>query len=619
MTKNIIRIYYTILGILILLLFITCAKVGSPSGGPKDEKPPVIVKSKPVNYQKNFKGERFEITFNEYITIKDLTNELIISPPLKEKPTHKLRGKTFIFNLNNTLRDSITYTFNFGNSIVDFNEGNPLTNFEFVVTTGDYLDTLTLTGELVEAHNLQPLKDPVLVMMYANLNDSAPLREIPLYVGRTDKTGKFTINNIKTGTYRVFALRDVNRNMIYDHPEESIAFIDSSFVFDPAITNFKESIIIDTSLISEYVDSAMFTDSLMAKFVVDSLSGDTINIPQRISYALNVSLYLFAEETKIQYITIKERTEKGKVRLCFNRPQYDTVAIYPLNFKDSPGLILKETSKFNDTIVLWITDTTITNLDTLALRVAYTAPDSTHQLVIREDTLKLRYREAKSPPVAARRPHKDEPKEEKQEYLNLQLNVASNARIDLNRPITVLSEKPVENFNISLFSLYKIVDSVEHEVNLSLIADTSRLRRFVFDVKWEQETKYRLFIAPQAFTDIYGISNDTIDISFTTQVQDYYGTIILNIKDSNAPFLIQLIDSKDIVVRVSMAEHTEKVVFDYLGPGSYRIKAIHDINRNGKWDTGNYLAKRQPEKVYFYPEKIDLRSNWDLDLTWDIK
>jgi len=601
------------------IFFTNCAKVGSPSGGPGDKVPPKVMSSKPVNYQKNFTGENLQITFDEFVTIKDLNNELIVSPPLKERPTMRMRRKTFILNLNNKLRDSMTYTFNFGNAITDFREGNVLLNYEFVVSTGDFLDSLAVTGQLLQAINLQPSKEPVLVMMYDNLNDSAPLQEIPVYLGKTGKEGNFTINNIKTGTYRIFALKDANRNMIYDLPDEAIAFSDSAFVFDPAVTEFSEDIIFDTTHISEYVDSTMFSDSLIAKFVVDSVTGDTINIPQKLSYALHLNLFLFNEMITIQYITNKERAEREKIFITFNRPQFDSVSIDPLNFEDKPLVLLKEASADNDSIVLWVADTSIARMDTLLLKVTYSVYDSLHRLTRRSDTLNLRYRETKQESADSRRSRRtrEEAVEEK-EHLNLQLNIVPNGSMDLNKPLTIIAQRPVFDFDSSRMQLYKVVDSVEAAIPVHLLPDSVRIRKFIFQAKWEEGVKYHLFIAPGAFTDIYGMGNDTIDFSFTTRYPDYYGKIMVNLGNNQSPFVVQLMDEKDNMAASRAVMDGTKIVFDYLYPGNYKLKAIRDMNKNGRWDTGIYLEKIQPEKVYYYPERIELRSNWDIDLTWDI-
>ncbi len=611
---------YTIFFILFAgfaVFFTDCAKVGSPTGGSSDKTPPRIISSKPDNYKKNFSGDALEITFDEFVTIKNLNSELIVSPPFKERPTMRIRGKTLILDLNNELRDSITYTLNFGNAITDFHEGNILENYEFVISTGDVLDSLSVTGKLLQAFDLEPSKDPVLVMMYSNLNDSAPLQEIPIYLGRTGKEGDFTINNIKTGTYRIFALKDANNNMIYDLPDESIAFSDSAFIFDPTVTDFSEDIIIDTSLIAEYVDSTMFTDSLFATFVVDSTTGDTIDIPQKLSYALHINLYLFNEMTTIQYINNKERTEKEKIFITFNRPPFDSVSIESLNFEEKPHALLKEISQNHDTIVMWVTDTGIASMDTLLLKVSYSAYDTLHQLTWRSDTLNMRYRE-KQKPVRTKRLQRDQEKATEAEYLSLKLNIQQNSSMDLNKPLSLIAPRPVFNFDSTRMQLFRLVDTIEVADSYHLLPDSARIRNFIFQVKWEEGKRYHLFIAPGAFTDIFGISNDTIDIRFNTRFPDYYGKIMVSLTDNSSPYLIQLMDDKNNIVAIRSVTNSAKIVFDYLYPGNYRLKAIKDTNRNGMWDTGKYLENIQPEKVFFYPDKIELRSNWDTDLTWEI-
>lgn len=606
-------------GTLLGVLAFSCAKVGVPSGGPGDTTPPVIISSKPANYKTNFRGERLEITFDEFVVLKGLSDQLIVSPPLENRPVARIRGKTCILNINNPLRDSITYTFNFGDAITDFHEGNPLTNFEFVVSTGDYLDTLTVTGRVLQAEDLKPGKDPVLVMLYDNLNDSAPLLEIPLYAGKTDKDGNYAINNIKTGTYKIFGLRDVNRNMKYDLPDEAIAFVDSVFVFDPAVTEFNKDVIVDTSLIGAYVDSTMFTDSLTTEFVVDSISGDTIDIPRRINYALHVNLSLFNEQTTIQYVTVKERPERGRLLIDFNRPPFDSISIEPLSFNDRPNLLLKEVSRAGDSIVMWINDTSIIRMDTMLFKITYSAFDSLHHLISVSDTINFRYREKKEKPLPGRRQRKEEEELRPVTYIMLKSTVVPNGYMDLNRNLGLVAERPVDSFVADSMRLYRVADSVETAVPFTLIPDSGRLRTYMFNVKWEEDTRYHLFVAPGAFTDIYGLSNDTTDISFTTRDMTYYGKVIVKTGDNELPYIIQLLNSKGIPVRIKPVVKGEDTVFDFLNPGSYSLKAILDLNHNGKWDTGDYLKKIQPEKIFLNPGTIDLRSNWDMEVTWNIQ
>ncbi|NJK86151.1 MAG: hypothetical protein HC906_09450 [Bacteroidales bacterium] len=227
------RFIYLVNSLLFFLIAFSCARIGSPTGGPKDVDPPRILMSEPENYSTGFKGKELEITFDEYIQIKGIDKELFISPPLSEKPVTKIRNKTLVVDLNNELIENTTYTLNFGKAIADNNEGNALTNYEFVFSTGDYLDSLSITGKVMNAFNLTPPKEGTFVMLYENLNDTAPLTQIPLYISKTDKSGNFRMNNIKTGNYKIYSLTDENSNMFFDQQKETFAFIDSVIVLDP--------------------------------------------------------------------------------------------------------------------------------------------------------------------------------------------------------------------------------------------------------------------------------------------------------------------------------------------------------------------------------------------------
>ena len=197
----------------------SCAKIGSPAGGPRDKTPPRLEKSKPLNRAVHFDGKQIEITFDEYIKTDAIAQEMVVSPPFQERPDIRLRGMTLIIEWEEELRDSTTYTFRLGQSLKDLNEGNILRNFEFVFSTGDHLDSLGIIGTVLQAFNHKPLEDPVFMMLYENLSDSAPLLEIPDYVGKSDTKGNFLINNLRPATYRIFALQDQNRNYKYDVPD----------------------------------------------------------------------------------------------------------------------------------------------------------------------------------------------------------------------------------------------------------------------------------------------------------------------------------------------------------------------------------------------------------------
>jgi len=434
-------------------------------------------------------------------------------------------------------------------------------------------------------------------------------------VGKSDKKGNFRVNNIKAGVYKVFALTDKNSNMIYDLPDESIAFIDSAFIFDPSQIQFDRDIIIDTTYIKEYVDSTMFSDSLMTEFVVDSITGDTIVIPQKITYALHVNLFMFTEITDIQYLTNKDRIGKEQFLFTFNRPLYDSLTIYPLNFKYDNNPFLKEVSLNNDSILYWITDTTIANMDTLLVKAVYSIKDTMNNIVPQTDTISLIYRKPEVK-TKRRRNRKEEEETDVQESLELALNIQNNSKVNLNTVIHIRTAKPVFDFDTSHIHLFKMVDTLEVPEKFSFISDSLEFRKFKIRVAWEEETRYRLFLEPKAFTDIYSTANDTLEYRFSTPSLESYGKVILNISGISSPHIIQLLDLKDKVMRAENIVNDTTVIFDFLQAKKYKIKTIVDKNSNYKWDTGDYLKRIQPEKVLYYPKEIEVKSNWDIDIDW---
>ncbi len=588
-----------------------CAKIGSPTGGPKDEIPPKIVESKPGNYSTNFSSKKIEITFDEFIQLKNIYNELIISPPLKERPENKLKGKSLVVDLNNELKENTTYTLNFGNAIADNNEGNVLANFEFVISTGDYVDSLSVTGKLVNAFNLKPEEDPVFIMLYENLKDSAPYFEIPSYIGKTNKDGTFAVNNIKEDTFRIFALKDANSNLLFD-ANEKIAFIDSLFVISPEL--------IETACYY-LADSLLPTDSTAADlklrgFAIDSITGDTLKVEEKLKYALHINLFLFQEENIYQYLTAKERETREKLVFAFKRPLYDSLVIEPLNFDYGKNWFIKEKSVNNDTIIYWITDSLISNIDTVSLKLKYTVVDTLKNYVTQTDTINLKYREQKSKKQPVRKTRGDQNTEEKDKYLNLTFNIAKRATVDLNKSISISSEKPVAVYNPSLIKLYKLEDTLEIVQPFIFIKDTVRLRKFKLTTQWEERMNYKLLIEPGAFSDIYGLSNDTVLINFATQRADYYGALILTAENVVSPLIIQLLGENESLVKEKYISQNSIITFDYLEPKKYLLKIIYDDNNNRHWDTGNYLNKIQPEKVKYYTGDINVRSNWDVEIAW---
>lgn len=211
---------------------IGCANQGTLSGGKKDTTPPILNNSKSTsNYQTNFKKQTIELTFNEWLQLNDVFKQVVVSPPLREKFDVSLKKKTvrFEFDEKEVLRENATYTINFGTSVQDLTERNPVEDLRFVFSTGDFIDSLEVTGQVVEAFDKKPVKD-VLVMLYDNLSDTVVRKEKPFYFAKTDEGGNFSIKNVRADTFKVFALIDGNANYLFDNVSEKIGFLKEPIV-----------------------------------------------------------------------------------------------------------------------------------------------------------------------------------------------------------------------------------------------------------------------------------------------------------------------------------------------------------------------------------------------------
>ena len=216
----------------------SCANVVTPVGGTEDITPPEPELFYPENYSTNFSANSISIKFKDYIQLNDVFNQVLISPPLEETPDFKVKGKTLLINLKSELKDSTTYTINFGQSIKDITEGNILNNFTYVFSTGNELDSLQVSGKITDLFTNSIPKSVYAVLYLAN-SDSSFLKEKPYYFTKADATGTFTIKNIKQGVYNLYALEDQNFNYYYDLPNENIAFQSSPLMIDSNIENQK--------------------------------------------------------------------------------------------------------------------------------------------------------------------------------------------------------------------------------------------------------------------------------------------------------------------------------------------------------------------------------------------
>jgi uncharacterized protein (DUF2141 family) len=556
-----------LLSIVYCLFFTSCANIVNPSGGPKDTAPPNLVRASPDTFSTKFNSKEIILTFDEYIQLRDISSQLVVSPPLKNTPDIRVKKKSVIIRLNDTLAENTTYTLNFGNSIADITENNSPENFQYIFSTGDYIDSLSVEGAVMNAGNLSPEKG-VLVMLYKNHADSALYKDRPSFFAKTDASGNFRINNIAKGEYRLTAIKDANSNYIYDQHGEAIAFSDS--IVDPSKEKFQKLL--------------LFTE---------------VPAKQRLVKA-------FAEQI-------------GKVVFIMAAPGIG-IGPTPLNYKPKDHYV--EFSEKSDTIVYWVADTTLDSLHAV-IRDINGVVDTAHIALLKRGSPGLK---------------------KKKFELTVSSNIPANGIIDLNSPVRLLFSHPIllpdgiqgweKNLvftkdsirdTLELFDSYPYSDRGYEFVKLDTVYVFDSLSSATIPVKTgtpyilEENKSYRIFLPPKSVTDIFGLANDTVKIDFKTKSEKDYGTLTLKLVPpaDGADYIIRLVDDKDNVFFERIIRKEEKINCTFLQPKSYRIKVIRDENKNGKWDTGNYLKKKQPEKVFYYKQNITVRANWDVEAEWD--
>jgi hypothetical protein len=539
---------------------------------------------------------------------------------MEEKPEIRLKKKTIIIEFEEELKDSTTYTLNFGNAIKDLHEGNKLQNYEYVFSTGEELDSLSVRGKLKYAHDLTVPEEAITIMLYTDLRDSVPLMDIPLYVGRSNDSGVFSVNNLKPDIYKVFALKDGNYNFLFDLPTEEIAFLDSSLTVDAEL--FRSMVEAAVPEDSTGPDSAqvLSTDPRFAllpspdtlSMGTDSLSAMADSLVQKgPDYSsIYIDLMLFTEEVETQYLMNDLREDSRLIQLVFARPLTDSFSYQfvgmPLN---EPVEVLEDFSLQRDSLNLWLKDSMDYRKDTLYLELNYTVKDTSFLDVTQTDTLRFIYRAPRA--VKGRKGGEKRPKE-KGELMEIS-TIRKGMNQHLHRPLRMDLDVPLEFFRDSLVQLWYIPDSVEIPASFSLRKDSLLPTRGWMLADWESAGQYRLQILPGALQPIYPVAHDTVDVRFKTRDVEYYGQILLNLEQVRHTLIVQL-TSKDEVVRKLTVSQDGLYTFSFLSPGDYGIKIIHDLNENGKWDTGKYLEKRQPEPVELLPRNITVRSNWDHDV-----
>lgn len=569
----------------LLLLMTFCANMKAPGGGPKDIYPPEVIGSEPPNYSTNFKAHKITLNFNEFVTVSDIVTEVFISPPLEKTPDIKTRGKSVIITIDEKLHDSTTYSIFFGKSIKDLTEGNPIENYNYVFSTGDLIDSLSVIGEVINAFDLKPRED-VLVMLYEDLNDTIPFDSLPYlvkpsYLTRTNPGGFFVINNLREGDFMLFALADINLSTTYDQGEEEIAFLDSLVSPKYLVAETPDSLAMD-SLAADTITATVF--------VADTISNDSL-----IPVSDRFTLFMFQEQDTIQRLMGADKPRDRVLRFIFRQPANDIV-ITPLTPVPDNWMI-SEWNEGHDTLRYYLLSS---KLDTLSLKVSRdtTVYDTVSFSLAEDETLQGR---------------KDRDKEQA-------LKIFSNIRSPFPyfEELLLMTGYPFLKYDFSGFLLVEGTDTLKP--SLEIHGQAGRMIRL--NHKLKENTPYLLFFPDSALTDLAGHSNDSTEFRFSTDGPDNYGSYKLNITNGSPypQLIIQLFgEDEKKMYRQDLLGQDGTLVWEHLPPGKYVVKAIGDINRNGKWDTGNYLARQQPEPVVYLGERIEIRGAWSFEEDWNVR
>ncbi len=564
-------------GIFILATVFACATIVSPSGGPKDITPPSLLKSTPANLSKNFYGNKLTMDFSEFIELKDIEKYLLVSPPLNKDPDIRVKNRSLVVRLKDTLRSNTTYSFFFGDAIVDITEKNPVKNFSFAFATGNTIDSLSLSGRVSDAFTRMPAKD-VLVMLYRDYADSVPMLQRPVYVSRTGKGGEFTLNNLAAGRFRIIALKDGNSDYLYNLPTEQIAFSDS--LVEP---HYIKPVLLQPA---DTIQKPVKSQDTTRKVVINQ---DTLN---------QISLDLFPEPDSIQRVSKSSMTAPHQLSIVFRYPTHKA-SFVPIGMDSTFAWSVREISTGRDTISCWLNNTIP---DSLRLKV------SDNGKVI--DTIR----------IATVYKHKVIGKAKDQQAdstLKFASNTARVGTLEWNTPYTLTLANPLASYNGSGIRL--IVTKKDTLTPAILYADSTH-RRMIVKYPWKTTEDYELIFPKGAFRDIYNQENDSLKSVFKLWPKEEYGVlrVAFTLVNIAHPMIIQLLSEKGVVLKEQIITKSQKIDFGFLKPGKYGLKAIFDRNGNGRWDTGIYLKRIQPERTAINPKTFEVRGNWELEEEWKL-
>lgn len=602
-----LRALFLVFSISSLLIFFSCARMGTPDGGWYDETPPRVLHSTPGDRETNVTSRKVNIYFDEYIKVADASQNVIVSPPQMEMPDIKVKGKRLVVELKDSLKPNTTYTIDFSDAITDFNEDNPLGNYTYTFSTGSEIDTMEVSGVVINASNLEPIKS-ILVGLYDDLSDSAFRTKPLLRVARTDANGHFCIKGVAPGEYRVYALQDADDNYQFSQKSEMLAYSHNTYQPFAKLDVRQDTIWRD----------ALHIDSIAQVSYMHYFPDDIV-------------LLAFQEEQTNRYLLKTERKDPDRINIFFSYGHKELPVIRGLNFAVDDAFIIESSTK-KDSLTYWLRDTTLIHQDTLRFAMDYWMTDTLGQLVMQTDTIealaKTPYaKRLKAEQKAFEEWQKEQEKKKKREEpydsiypvkpLEPQYQVPQS--MDPDRSIFIEIPSPLAKLDTAAIHLYSMIDSLWYRTPFVFQQQDSILRRYEVFADWQPGREYSFEVDSAAFVDIYGLASKEYKQGIKVKTLDEYSSLLLHLsgtQDSN--IVVQLLDKADKVVKQVKGDKDATAQFFYLAPGTYYLRAFADRNDNGIWDTGNYEADQQPEDVYYYPGTIEAKAKWDLTQSWNL-
>lgn len=590
---------------LLIVLLAACARMGNPDGGWYDETPPKVVGASPEDKATGVKAKKVYINFDEFIKVDNPTENVVVSPPQIEMPEIKSQGKRIAVSLLDSLKPNTTYTIDFSDAISDNNEGNPMGNFTYCFSTGNVIDTLEVAGTVLAAENLEPVKG-ILVGLYDDMADSAFKTKPMLRVSRTDSRGHFVIKGVASGSYRVYALQDMDGNYSFNQRAEMLAFST-----DTIIPTFKADVRQDT----------LWRDSLHIDLIKQT--DYTHFLPD------NVCLRAFNEIVTDRFFLKSERTDPNRFSLFYSYGSDSLPKLRGLNFDINDSTFVVDTSEKLDTITYWLTDTTLVNTDTLEIERMHFVTDTLGQLVETVDTLQLiaktsyeKRMKEKLKEMEKWQKEQQKKKKKGQPYDSippiefLKYNMKGNS-LDPDKNVTFSFSAPLKTVDEAKMHLYSKPpeDSLWYEEKF--VFEKQKPLEYTLRAEWKPDYEYSLELDSIAFVDIYGLHSDKAKQGIKVKSLSSYATIMFTLQGMEGKNVVcQLLNSSDAPVKETRTNDGTAQFF-FVNPGTYYLRMFVDENNNGIWDTGCYDEHRQPEPVYYYHEEIECKANWDFSETWN--